>query len=840
MNQFIGFCVLLAGLFGIATMLLWRLPWPKREPWRTLFEGLIVVADLILALWLNRYFSQHSYELITTTLACSHFSFVCFWCVTSRGPSLLRLVLFLTVVAAMFALFNLPKEYFVYDDAMEQRDWIAVQALTQRLISTCVATWLAGIVCRLRGWRLESPQDIPREDETGLVRAVQTVPLLVFLVVAVPCVMGIHNFVSSNWTSVFNRDFSILALGCFYGLLMLAVLAVTVCRFKPQWIGGGIAFALVAWLLYELGDKQYDSFEIFRFALRYQPGGWTHYSHWLALGTLWWWLVWKHLQGVGFSLRSTDESILTRPKLKHVMIAMAFMAVLFSSVKSRYFDRYEDLIRQRVRYAEPRQGPIETLVFSQSVPQQVTRNLGRLKKLQRVGFQHCTIDEDLMQKVLQLKDLEALSFVSCDLGTTGLKGIESLTALKHVEFVNCKTAIPTEDFRLLSLLPNLKYVALSDLANASLLSLPGVEHLDLRHCPLLNANQLDSINLESVQIINFPRDPKDIAFDGVPDARRYPRLTELKLKLKAVGPSDIATIKQFSDLERLEVIGCEKGIELLQGLEIKRLSLRDCTLTGETLDELMRFDNVKSLELSAVPPQKFVEQHIDKFALIAKQYESVNLELYGGGGNLGGLGMAGVRAAMWTTSAMPFHLEVEGTDNLFYDIADDTVILRTDGRSNLSNVTIDFKVALELLKFGPFDFHNINVTHRDRLITKHIGTLYSMGLPWYQITADELSQILKAHQDKENFYLVDPQLSPDDYSQISSSKLKRLTLIWSQVPDDWEQVLGKLIGSSIKVDVQMPDDPNLHERQDALSKKAGDRLEFGSFAAGRSMLIRSR
>ena len=229
MNQFIGFCVLLGGLFGVATMLLWRLPWPKREPWRTSLEGLIVIFDLLVALWLNRHFSQHSYELIATTVACSHFAFVCFWCVTSRGTAVLRIGLFGVVVAAMFALFFVPPQYFVPQDELG-RDWDAIQTLTQRLIITCVATSIVGIFCRVNGWRLELT-DTVGFTEKQFVEAKQTLPAVAGLIFTIPVVIGIHWFVESNWTNTFNRDFSIAALGCFYGALMLCILAITACRF---------------------------------------------------------------------------------------------------------------------------------------------------------------------------------------------------------------------------------------------------------------------------------------------------------------------------------------------------------------------------------------------------------------------------------------------------------------------------------------------------------------------------------------------------------------------------------------------------------------------------------
>lgn len=675
-------------------MLLWRLPQPKREPWRTVLEGMIIVFDLLVTLWLNRHFSQHSYELIATTVACSHFAFVCFWCVTSRGTAVLRIGLFGVVVAAMFALFFIPPQYFIPREELGA-DWIAIQSLTQRLIITCVATSLAGIFCRVSGWRLELTEQ-QGFTESQFVRSKQFIPAIVGLVVTIPIVIGIHSFVQTHWTTVFNRDFSIAALGCFYGALMLCVLAVTACRFNPAWnkVVAVVGTLLVAWLLYSLDNRQHDSFN----SPSYGPANWSQYTRWLVLGTLWWWLIWKHLAGIGFQLGKTDEPLLKRPKLRHAMIAMAIMAVLFSSVKSRYFDRFDDLLRREVQYTHPRSGPIKSLTFSSGISERVVTNLGRLKELRQVGFHNCSVAEAAMSRVLGLKRLESLAFAECDLSATSLVDIGSLGGLESLHLI--KTPIASEELLAISQLPNLRHLALSNLTNPMhLQALRKLEHLDLSHCNQLNAAALLELRLEHLERVDFAPYAQGAAFPEIPSARNFPKLKRLTVELHQLSRNAIKKIKAFKELKTLELVGCRDGFELLPELDIEELSLRYCTFTGEDLDVVATLEKPRTLRIFGDTPGEEIAASIGQLIRVARNFDSVDISL----------DPENSRANRIALAAGAFSVPPFVRDSFFGWQPDASyssvgLMLKTDDRCRLPEIEITFEDLLTALPIGTFEF----------------------------------------------------------------------------------------------------------------------------------------
>ena len=449
-----------------------------------------------------------------------------------------------------------------------------------------------------------------------------------------------------------------------------------------------------------------------------------------------------------------------------------------------------------------------------------------------------------MRKVLQLKNLEALAFVSCDITATGLEGVESLTALTHVEFIDNTTNSPIKDLTSLSQLQNLQHLALSDVSKASSLSFPTIERLDLRSAQRLDAEQLLSIDLKNLRTIDFPIDPKEVGFSSVPSANLFPHLTGLKLTTPSLTANDIDKIKRFTALERLELVGCKDGIQKIQDLDTKALdlSLTDCSLINdggsEPLDAIVNL-KLRSLRLHGGVPQKFIERNIDKLVLISKKPMPIDLHLYASRDDPNSPSSLGIRALTTrvnpftrgsTKAPVPFQPPDRSHDRFFdqgFHLGSEAFVFKTAGESRLRNVTIDFSQFLELGRLGDFDFsEGVTVMNQDRQMTKHVGFQIDQSLPWFELSGEELSQLLAADKNAVSLALVDPKLTVDDYSHITTSKLQIVSLAWSKVPSDWELILEQLLNTSIRLYVRMPDDSEHVKTKAKLSAQARGRLSF--------------
>ena len=271
MSEVICFAALLGGLFVVATLLLsidqWK--WPKSPFMRSLLAVLLVAFELVAALWLGWRFMPSSYELISTTLACTHFAFLCFWCTCSRAPSGLRVILLFLVTAALFAIFNLPREW-THTDSYANAN---VSRSIYRLIVTALGAVVCGACCRLRGWRFENKERQPEERKSPhRATSVQSLMTGLLISLAVFAIVGVKRVVESQWTDTFQNDFSIVIFACFVAGLLLAGLAITACQFRFEWLGGiAVGFAIL-WSVVNM-SSHYQSWTV----MQLKPELWRQY-----------------------------------------------------------------------------------------------------------------------------------------------------------------------------------------------------------------------------------------------------------------------------------------------------------------------------------------------------------------------------------------------------------------------------------------------------------------------------------------------------------------------------------------------------------------------------------
>ena len=827
MSEVVSFAGLLGGLFVVATLLLgldqWK--WPQSPSSRSLLAAILVTFELIAALWLGHRFLPSSYELISTTLACMHFAFLCFWCTCSRAPTGLRLFLLLLMIGLLYLLAGLPPNL----NPQEASNAIVGRAI-HRLVVTTLGAFVCGACCRLRGWRFESSEQLQEASQTMLkATSIQALIAGVLISLVVFAVVGVQQFVESQWTDTFRDDFAVLTFACFVAGLMLAGLAVTACQFRFEWLGGIAVGVAIIWSVTNMSSR-YQSWKV----MQLRPELWRQYLPWLLLSTSWWWLLFKHLGGTGFMLVHSDRSILVRPGLKHALLAMVIVAALLSGVKSRYFDQFDNLVRMAMTQAmgqvEPQQGtfdaaafgqsPITGLVFRTQMPERVVRAMPRLKSLDKIRFESCIPEQELIDRLSRLKQLRELSFIDCNLLQLNFNELVSGgPPIESLEMIHCP--LKPEQIASIGKMTGLKRLAVSDRdLLESFGSLASLERLDLRSCRSLDLGKLLSLGLPNLKSLKLPSERGIVGWKGVPDATHFPQLDTLPIEVTEINEKVIEQLKAYQHLTTLDVINCRRGFDLLGELNLKVLRLHHCEVTPESFRQISENAPQEKLHVQGVIKggalQEFVPLAVS--AVEAKPNTFVQL----------------TRLPVEETPpelASAQGLMISELSMIYEDdFHEEMIRLDRAGLTRLSGVELDFEQFLTVIRIGRSSFENMAVRNGDRMLIhpNDSGNLQFGSLPLREVTGQELRRIFESSLTINMLYLINPNLRADDWKALAdNSNVGFAELHKFAGPIDLQAVLEAFHGEDRHphLRVYLPDDVTKQEVE-KMQSESGPRVHL--------------
>ena len=820
---------LLAVTLGLSK-LLFDPSWGKSdEVGRSFLRFLGIIVSVGLAIWCS------SVDLITSTgelfaaaVAVVPLSLLAFWSVTFRDSIALRMATFIGLLIVLALLLTKPIVLLEFTTANDTGLFSLQSHDRLRLVVGIFAGMIAGVYSRVLGWRIQiRDAENAKPDASTLDLWV----LILGIVISVPLLLFLQSLVQSRFSNLFDPNFEMIRMACFYAACMLAFLSIMVCRFTNQWLVA--ASVIIAGLLIQFwfGEELYHKLGFME--VQTAPS-WYHLT---PLFILVWWLSCLLLRQLDVAFQRTGELLLFQFQLKHFVVGTGIACFIVAGVKSQYVDQFGKTLQRQMQLVGGDVGfkgneIVALKISNDGVPDLLLKALPRLQQLESVQIVSSSLEQDLVSLLAKCPNLKSLELHTCPrpiggpADFSGFKRLERLVLFEPgftgSEFSQLTSESPikvlvTNDLFCLQASP-IETLEKLDLTSAHLpfsLTQPGWEIDDLLK---IKADQLETVVMSEYQ--HFTEVPLNL-----------PRLRELQLRCQDLTPQIVDDLNQLKNLNHLALWDCKSGFERIKELPLDRVEVcGDC--------------DRRSLEYAAREPKVQRVQGKAKLADI----EAVASLLIAANNERGlSLDLAAEETAKEAVERFLYGssgFQVQGAapgiprNVLAHLTQQQARVLQIDpGKQNIfaRQMRLELDDLVELCRNAT----NVNVKvdasvyDDDHLVLKRYRTFINgptnAGLPLYEDfttskSSGELFDLTDSSWKKLEplidagvaLHLVRPALSSEGWRRLAN-RHEKLTVVWKELPNDFELVLDELAKHEVRFYVEAS--LTEHERQ-AFDKRA--------------------
>ena len=523
-------------------------------------------------------------ELFSSAVAVVPFSLVSFWTVTYRGSVVLRMATFLALLVALGWLLSSSisselglstrERYGHFDSGLDRL----------RLSVGICAGMIAGVYCRVLGWRVQV-----REGEDKRDASTRDLWILIMgIVLSIPLLLFLQHITRMQFARLFDPNFSIVCMACFYATCILAFLSITVCRFSNQWLIAATVIIGALTAQYWLGAELYRMLGFLQVA-----SVWYHFTPVFILA---WWTTMFLLRRLDIAFQRTGELLLFQFQIKHFVVATGLACFVLSSVKSQYVDQFPQLLQRDLQKAGGGADIVSNRIVGiriqrDGVPDVLLKSLSHLRDLESVVIESSTPDQTFIDLLKKCPKLRSLVFRSSTLFSATPLDLSGFNHLDRLSFTD--TPVLPNDFARLTSDSSVSHVAIDDILLLKHLPSESLKVLDLTMAgtsgPDVEIDDLIDFHAPELTLIRFPF-VQGRRFTSVPVI--FPKLRELQLSCVELDQATVEELNQLS-LVRLDLWNCEAGLERIADLDANEVRVTSKNLNEHVFDRLLQEPKVK-------------------------------------------------------------------------------------------------------------------------------------------------------------------------------------------------------------------------------------------------------
>lgn len=527
-------------------------------------------------------------ELFSSAVAVVPFSLVSFWTVTYRGSVVLRMATFLALLVALGWLLSSSisselglstrERYGHFDSGLDRL----------RLSVGICAGMIAGVYCRVLGWRVQV-----REGEDKRDASTRDLWILIMgIVLSIPLLLFLQHITRMQFARLFDPNFSIVCMACFYATCILAFLSITVCRFSNQWLIAATVIIGALTAQYLLGEELYRKLGFLQIA-----SVWYHFTPVFILA---WWTTMFLLRRLDIAFQRTGELLLFQFQIKHFVVATGLACFVLSSVKSQYVDQFPQLLQRDLQKAGGDADIVSNRIVGiriqrDGVPDVLLKSLSHLRDLESVVIESSTPDQTFIDLLKKCPKLRSLVFRSSTLFSATPLDLSGFNHLDRLSFTD--TPVLPNDFARLTSDSSVSHVAIDDIMLLKHLPSESLKVLDLTMAgtsgPAVEIDDLLEIQAPELSLIRFPElQGKNAKFTSVPV--NFPMLRELQFSCPELNENIVEKLNQLS-LVRLDLWDCKAGFERIAELDANEVRVTSKNLHEDVFDRLLQEPKVKHI-----------------------------------------------------------------------------------------------------------------------------------------------------------------------------------------------------------------------------------------------------
>ena len=635
-----------------------------RYRWLVHFSA--ITTCLTLAAWCSGTdFAETPGRIVSSSVAVVPFTLVALWTVAFRESTTLRMAAFIVFLVVLTLLLGEP----VTDDLARssvESTWLGLRDLDRlRLAIGICGGLIAGVYCRLLGWRIQ-----PLDQSQGNGPSASTRDLWILIGgigLSVPLLLVLQLAAQQSFSRIFDSNFAMLRMSCFYAACVLAFLSIMVCRFSNQWLVAAIVIIGALSVQYVWRE---DVYRYQRFLLK--PEYWYQFT---PIFILTWWTVTLVLRGFDISFRRTGELLLFQVQIKHFIVATGLACFLLSSVRTKLVEQLPATVKRDVQQV----GGDVTLrgneivgitIMRDGVPDILLKTLPRLRHLESVVIVSSSPGQELislLSKCPRLKSLEIRDSFPVIAGAPGYSGFEQLERL-----VLTRVPVSAAEFGQLTSGSSIRHLCIDEpqlLKHLGKATSESLRILEFQNDPnvasSIDSNQLLTLETPQLEAIQWGPvgSPRPTSFGLIPFTdipKNFPKLRKFSYRCSRLTPDVLRQLNRLP-LEELGLLNMESGFDLLGDLDVPRVMIgskfEDATfdrllndpkvvgLSGKLSHRLMQdrlhkilranADRDVSFDLSAVvPPDDAANRQAKKLPQPLAQGEISNEMLGVGGGQI--------------------------------------------------------------------------------------------------------------------------------------------------------------------------------------------------------------
>ena len=500
--------------------------------------------------------------LTTGAIAAVPVALVAFWSVAYRQNVALRMATFVALLALLAILLRKPITQSIttvefFGLRMYSHDRLRIS------LGICSGI-IAGVYCRLLGWRMQ----IYDAQNNRPDAATKDLWVLILGIVATVPLLFLGQYLANHYFShLFDANFIMVRMACFYAACILAFLSLMVCRFTNQWLiaASVIITALVTQLIFRESLYQYLGFwgEEANYA-------WYQFT---PLFILVWWGTCLLLRYLDVAFQKTGELLLFQFQIKHFVVGTTVACFLVANVKSQYQNQFAKTLKRDLQAlrgdAQIRENEVVGIhIVNNGVPSLLRKSLSRLTKLESAVIAFSDFDQELITNLTQCPRLTSLELLQCRPSGTGptidFSGFQHLTRLSVLH-----SSLSTSEFAQLTSASPIRTLNLSDSEHIARISSDTLVRLDISSNQDFDPKRLLKIHAPRLQAIDFTRNNLK-CFRHVP--LNLPSLSELQLECPELTQDLVDELNQL-ELRRLELWHCKQGLERTSDLKVEDVSI---------------------------------------------------------------------------------------------------------------------------------------------------------------------------------------------------------------------------------------------------------------------------